>query len=272
MISINLTIHNKGFLLDRVLNGIKENTKSDFELICVLDGCEDDSRDILESFEEKNKNINMKILSAPNVFETKANNMAAFNSSGEYIIIIQDDMVITENAWDKRILKPFSAFEDIFAVTARTAHNWVYNKNSTNIFDKVPCDNSWSDILFHTDHAGEKELGREIFGIRDSVNRGPLAIRSDIFREFKGFDEAFCPQDMDDHDLAYRVRKATGLRCGCYPIGFLSDQNWGGTRENGSPKKWFLKANQKNTKLFWERHCDFIQKFGSKQNENRKLL
>ena len=38
----------KGWLLPRVLDGIKQNTTGSYELIVVLDGCTDDSENILK--------------------------------------------------------------------------------------------------------------------------------------------------------------------------------------------------------------------------------
>jgi hypothetical protein len=64
---------------------------------------------------------------------------------------------------------------------------------------------------------------------------------------------------MDDHDLMYRMHsKNLGKVCGCYWIDFESRDEWGGTRMNGSPAPWLLKANHKNMKIFYERHKDLI--------------
>lgn len=257
MISINLTIHNKDFLIQRVLESIRKFTKNDYEIVVVLDGCTDNSENLVIDFFEKNKNIQHKILKAPNVFETKSNNIAANNSLGEYIIIVQDDMIINEADWDERILKPF-IFNDVFAVTARTAHNWEVNKNSKHIHDNFDRDDSWSDVINHIDHANFQNLGRDTFGIRSCVNRGPLAIKKEIFDLMGGFDESFYPQDSDDHDFCYRTYKKTNMVCGCYPINYISHDEWGGTRDNGQTKKWMLKANQKNSKLLLNRHKDII--------------
>lgn len=274
MISINLTVHNKDFLIEKVLSSIYSNTIGPYEIVIVLDGCTDKSKDIVHSYHNSiNFNsliVPVKILEAPNVFETKANNIAAKNSIGDYIIIIQDDMIINERGWNERLLKPFKAFDDIFAVTARTAHNWELNPNSIHINEKEHRDDCWSDVLFHTNHAHKDNLGRNTFGVRDCVNRGPLAIRRDIFEKMGGFDEAFAPLQSDDHDFCYRTYKATGMRCGCYPIDYISKDEWGGTRENGKPKPWIFQADHKNSKILWERHKDLIKKLAI-GDENRRL-
>ncbi len=270
MTSLNLTIFNKEFLLERVLNAIKSNTIGDYELVCVLDGCEDGSESILNKFIQENAQISIKKLYADNVFETKANNLAAKNSSGDHIIIVQDDMVIDEHGWNERLLTPFKVFNDVFAVTARTAHNWQFNYNSLDVLYQGEPRAAWSDILNHIEHAQGENIGRDIFAVRDCVNRGPLAICKKTFDSVGGFDEIFSPQDMDDHDFCFRVMRETDKVCGCYPIRFISLNEWGGSRENGVQKPWALKANQKNTKIVWDRHYDLICR-KNRRLENRKI-
>ena len=268
LISINLTVHNKCLLLKECLEKIKINTVGHYEIIVVLDGCSDSSESILDSFISDNKNIAIKKLYAPNVFETKANNIAARNSNGEYIAIIQDDMLINEKGWNERMLKPFSAFDDVFSVTSRTSHNWIINPNSQHInLDQIP-DGIWSDILFHIDHADRNNTSREIFEIRDSSNRGPLMINHSDMEKMGYFDEIFSPQDMDDHDLHYRVKKELGKVTGLYWIDYISEDSWGGTRESGAVGQWLLNSNHKNQKIIYDRHKELL--IGGKK-ESRRL-
>ena len=57
------------------------------------------------------------------VFELKANNSGLKMVESDYVILVQDDMVIKEKNFDLRMLKPFQEFSDVFAVTSQTAHN-----------------------------------------------------------------------------------------------------------------------------------------------------
>ena len=107
---------------------------------------------------------------APNVFETKANNIGLREAVGDKVIIVQDDMIIKEFGWNMRMEKPFIAFDDVFAVTARTAHNWVKNPNSIHYGMKEDLDNCWCDVVLHTDHAQRENTPRDIFAVRNSVN------------------------------------------------------------------------------------------------------
>ena len=82
-----------------------------------------------------------------------------------------------------------------------------FNVNSQHQFLQEDLDYCWCDILIPTDIVGKENLDRQTFAIRDSVNRGPLLIRHDILESVDYLDESFAPQDMDDHDLCYRVYK-----------------------------------------------------------------
>ena len=256
MHSLILTVHNKGWLIGDVLERINKYTSGIYELIVVLDGCSDNSEEIVYS--KKNKFDKIKIFYTPDVFETQANNTGLKIAEGEYTIIIQDDMLINENAWNLRMQKPFDSFSDVFAVTSRTAHNWIFNPNTKHLGMKENLDNCWCDICTHTDHAERKNTPRDTFAVRCSVNRGPLMIKHLDLQKMNYLDEAFSPQDMDDHDLCYRMHEELGKVVGCYWVDVISEDAWGGTREAGQPAPWLLKAHHKNTKIFWERHKNQI--------------
>jgi len=265
MHSIILTVHNKDFLLSRVLESIKVNTTGLYELIVVLDGCTDKSQEIV--FKHSNLFDTIKIFETPDVFETKANNVGLRNSTGTYCTIVQDDMVINEKGWNERMEKPFS-FKDVFAVTARTAHNWEYNPNSIHINLKEDLDYCWCDILNHIQHADKNSLDRNTFGVRSAVNRGPLMINHDDLEKLNYLDESYAPLDMDDHDLCYRAKRDLNKVCGCYWIDVISEISWGGTRVNGSQAPWHLKSHHKNTKLFYNTHKEAINKPQIKEERN----
>lgn len=256
--SFILTVHNKGFLLPRVLESLKRYSSGSYELIIVLDGCTDNSIEIAHKFKMDNQFIDIKIIETPDVFETKANNAGLKLATGEIAIIIQDDMVVNESNWNIRLTNPFTTFNDVFAVTANCAHNWEINPNSKHIHTNINNGYEWSDILNHIDHANKTNTPRNIFRIRQCVNRGPLAINLADLKVLNYLDESFAPLDMDDHDLCFRMSETLGKVVGCYWIDYISEPNWGGTRIDGKPSQWSLTANQKNVRTVYERHKDKI--------------
>jgi len=261
--SIILTIHNQEEIVESVLEGIEDNTTGEYELLIVLDGCTDRTEELVDAY-LNNSTITSRvtILHADDVFETKANNIGLKEALGDYVIIVQDDMIIKEKDWNQRMRKPFQKFDDVFAVTARTAHNYQVNPNSKHMGMEEDLDDCWCDILSSCDGSNRQNTPRHIFSVRSTVNRGPLMINHEDLRKMDYLDETYSPQDMDDHDLMFRMHKKLGKVCGCYWIDFDSKPEWGGTRkETGAPAPWLLKAQHKNTKIFYERNKKEISEF-----------
>ncbi len=256
--TIILTIHNKDFLLPKSLTAIKEYTYWNYtDIIFVIDGCTDESFSMVHGFCMVNPQIKTTIIESPDVFETKANNIGCKASKADFVIIIQDDWIPAEYAWNNRILEPFRKWGDVFAVSGNCAHNWSVNPNSKGIDSE-----GWSDVLFHHDHANKTNTNRDTFYIRDCVNRGPLALNRTDLECMGYFDEdAIYLQDSDDHDLCFRMQKKLNKVVGFYAIDFISKSNWGGTRDNeGKMKQWALDCQIKNTQLVFDRHKDIMDR------------
>ena len=265
--SVVLTIHNKGWLLPRVLDGILKNTGGSYELIVVLDGCTDDSKQVLTQFLEK-VSIPRIIIETPDVFETLANNAGLGKASGDYCILVQDDMVIREKDWNLHLVRPAQVYQDVFAVSANAAHNWRYNKDNKQ--EKSPIvPNQWTDILNWSELVRGSTLQQGEFVIRDSVNRGPLLLRTSSLKKLNYLDPSFAPLDMDDHDLCYRAYSQLKQVSGCYKVDYLSDPKWGSTRVGGKISKIHAESQQKNAKIVWQRHRQLI--LGPKHDETRRL-
>jgi len=262
MQSIILTVNNKAWLIDQVIDAIYKYTVNPFELIIVLDGCTDNSEQVVKEHIKDNA----RIFYTPDVYETIANNVGLKNAVGEFVIIIQDDMIINELGWDARMRKPLDAFPDIFAVTARTAHSWQINYASSMINNYVPAEGQ--DLIIPIDLADkDRGLDRQTFAIRQSVNRGPLMIRHSDLKILNYLDESYAPFEMDDHDLCYRAQKVLGKYAGCYWVDYISELEWGGTRKPET-QPVLLRAANKNAKLLFDRHEDLIN---NRIIENRYL-
>jgi len=248
-ISIILTIHNKQALVRAVTTNILQRiSKHAKELIVIFDGCTDLS-ELAFDCAAKGAKIAVKKLHADNVFETKANNLGLKASNCDYSCIIQDDMVMKENDFDARLLKAALLFPDCFAISGRDAHN---------IKVESPTTVSYPDIVGWTTGAA-----RDMVFVGDVVNRGPLLLENDRLRQLDYFDEAFCPQNQDDHDLCLRAREK-GWRCGACVLDYLSPAEWGSSRK-GAGAGVITKAIAKNMVL--NRHGEFLKQ--PKTNEER---
>ena len=67
--SIILTVHNQGGMIDRILKGIEDNTEGDYELIVILDGCTDNSQEVVVDYLQNSEIENKTIINTDNIFE-----------------------------------------------------------------------------------------------------------------------------------------------------------------------------------------------------------
>lgn len=248
-----LTTHNKedliGSVCHGIINNISELTK---EIIVVFDGCIDNTEEIVKNILKDTK-INIKYVYTDDVFEVRANNSGLKEVTSDYVILIQDDMIIKEKNFDKRMLKPFISFNDVFAVTSQTAHN-----------------NQISNNTVITTESADRRLGypRDKFAIREIANRGPLMYDYKDLVKLNFFDEYFTPYSYDDHDISYRAYKELGKVSGLYWIDYDSDPSWGTTRV----KNQLLSAQShaRNSSIIINRHSDVLG--GKIKNEDRVLI
>ena len=251
MISIVLTVHNQEDLLPSVLEGIDRCSSLTKEVVLVFDGCTDRSKEKFYEWYKPHKFYHTVII-ADNIFETKANNLGLRYVTQPYAVIVQDDCAIKQNSWDKALLEPMLKWDNIFAVSGRNSHNIKLHNDIVDYYDVAG--------------SGTNLNNPNKFYIRAVVNRGPLLLRMNVAKELNYFDEVFCPQNGDDHDLCLRAYNL-GYICGCRPIDFRSDYSWGGTRKGNG--KWIADAINKNMKILRQRHLDFISK--DYPNEERDL-
>ena len=251
-ISCILTIHNKENLIERVCLGINNNlSELTKEIIVVLDGCTDRSEEIVRNI-LKNSNKNIEYVYTDDVFELKANNAGLKKVTTNYALLIQDDMVINENEFDKRMIKPFIEFSDVFAVTAQTSHN-----------------NRIINGILHTTDALDRRDGypRDNFGIREIANRGPLMYNYVEVVTLGFFDEHLAPNSYDDHDLSYKSYKNLNKVSGLYWIDYESRSEWGTGRQKN--QNIHQEAHVRNSRIIIDRYSDLLT--GIIKNEDREL-
>lgn len=255
-VSIILTIFNKEFLIEKVLRAIIENSSELVkEVVIVFDSCTDNSESIVRNIlTQISHRYNLVYAYIDQGFETKSNNLGLKSTTCDYSILFQDDMIINEKDYDKRLFKPFCQYNDVLAVTARSAHNDTLIKGSfchTDFFDK--------------DHGSPRGL----FGIRDVVNRGPLMVDMKKIQILNYFDEAFCPLTYDDHDLSLKAYINHGWVCGSFWTDFISNSEWGSTRQP-SCASIITEALKHGEQLILERYPEYL-KPENKHNEERKI-
>ena len=87
IVSLNLTVHNEESRLREELARLAHFTRGTYELVIVLDRCKDGRKAICTGFIPDHPRFKIKLLKAPNVFETKAKNLAALKSKRDPVEI-----------------------------------------------------------------------------------------------------------------------------------------------------------------------------------------
>ena len=262
--TIILTVHNKEKTISRVLGKLIKNTSSNtIKLIIILDGCNDETANRIEQFFVLNKSmIEVEIISTNDIWETRANNTGLKKVQTEFATIVQDDMLILQKNWDKKLLKNFHKYK-IFAVSGRAAHNFTFNKNNFEIVDVFGREYPFSNSNIFGRIIGKltailkpywlyKYLN--FFALRLVVNRGPLMLDMSKLKQLNFFDEEFAPFELDDVDLCCRAYKKFGLYSAANPI-FYVEIN-GSKKNNSFSQNMSQNSIVKNTKILINRHND----------------
>ena len=265
--TIILTVHNKEKTINKILKNLfKYTSKISVEIIIILDGCTDKTyKKVNEFFKFKNQLIKVRIIFTNDIWETKANNVALKEVKTEYATIVQDDMLIKQKNWDKKLINNFKKY-DLFAVSGRAAHDFRFVNDKfevINIFGR--------EYPFSSNDFFGKFVARilrilkfywiykffNFFDMRLVVNRGPLMLKMSKAKDLNFFDEEFAPFELDDIDLCCRAFKKFGLMSGANPIYYVE--------LNGSKKNNLISQNMsnkcilKNTKLLLKRHNDLVK-------------
>ena len=95
LITVYITNHNYGKYIDQAINSILEQSFQDFELIIIDDGSTDNSKSIIEKYEDYS---NIKVVYQNNKGLTVSNNIALNLAQGKFIVRLDADDYFTKDA------------------------------------------------------------------------------------------------------------------------------------------------------------------------------
>lgn len=239
-IDITISIFNQEEIIERVLFGIFSNTTTPFNLILVFDGCTDRTKPRALKYIKKArpKLLDEFILKdTPNLFELKANNECFKLAKTDYLVTVQDDMVIKDYGWERRLTFPLRKFDDVFAVTARVAEDLKSISSDNEVYE----------------NRMGLELGtlpRNIFAVRDVINRGPIAFKADYLRELNYLNERYAPGAKDDTEISLRAWIQKKWKVGAFYIKYLSKKEWSKVNASDSTMKAWESCRRNQNKIY----------------------
>lgn len=101
MISIIIPVYNAQAYIKTMLDGILGQSYNDWELILIVSKSKDESLEICQEYEQKNKNI--AVVAVESALPGEARNIGMQRATGEYIMFADADDIITE----KQVLSYF---------------------------------------------------------------------------------------------------------------------------------------------------------------------
>jgi len=266
-----ITIHNKQDLIGKVLEGIinsTSNTKFNVHILCVLDGCTDESEKIIDTY-VKSHGEKYKF---HKIYEDDVHELLSLNSAFKYIegldsspedllFLLQDDVILTEDNLNELIENLYFNIPKLGYVSFRCGMKTNLNPETGLLMEHTHTESTYG----HWKQLGEtffRELQDKQFAFYEIVIKSPTCIKKSILDEVGYFDEYLAPFGHDDLDLSIRLNKL-GYQNAVFGASFESKVDWGGTREEKNKEKDYHKKYsdiiQRNKIYLTNKHIDYYE-------------
>lgn len=150
LVTVIVPVYNQKSMIEIVIDAIFRSTYPYLEVIAVNDGSIDGTKEILDRLAKKYPAL--KVIHKENEGKRKAVATGFYNSHGNYLVLIDSDSVIDQNAIAE-IMKTFKADPEIGGVVGY-AKVWNASKN---ILTK--CQDVWYDYSFNIRKCAESYFG-----------------------------------------------------------------------------------------------------------------
>jgi glycosyltransferase involved in cell wall biosynthesis len=185
LISVNVTTYNRAHLLSRCLESVVNQTYDNLEIIVVDDCSTDNTREIVEQFQQKDNRIKY-YRHETNKGLANARNTAIIASNGEFIAIMDDDdewletdklfkqlAIFMQNSDNKKLALVCSSVR-LFSDKAKYIDKII--QKPTDLANKMLYGNG---LIYSPTVLIKKSVLEEIGGYDTSLKRG---VDSDVFR------------------------------------------------------------------------------------------
>ncbi len=218
----------------------EEFEKGKIELIIADNASGDDSIPVLEKEVKKYKHVKL-IANKENAGFAKGCNLGAASAQGEYLLFLNNDTVVK----DRGILDMAGYMESHSDVGILGGQ--LHNTNGTSQHSSGKFYTPFTTILLLLSLQKYVDKSPMVITRVDWVKGGLFMIKSDVFKELKGFDEHIFMY-TEDMELCYRASLA-GHKTYFYPdVHVLHD-------EQGSSNRSFAIVNiYKNLLYFYKKH------------------
>lgn len=202
-LSIIIPVYNNWNYTEKCLESVFRHTEDDtddFEVVVVDDNSKDGTFYHINEFRSKHENL-LYLRNEENLGFSGTCNRGAANASGEYLIFLNNDTIVTEQ-WAGQLLNTISANRDIWMAGARCLYPDGTLQHAGVAFPE--------HFRYHLGHIYRSAPG--CFPLANyekdyqCVTAACMIIRKEDFDELEGFDTAY-RNGFEDVDLCLRIIK-----------------------------------------------------------------
>lgn len=203
---IIISYNTKKITQDCLESIFKSLTKSsvNYEVIVVDNGSTDGSQTQISKFKDQNQNLKIKtIFNTKNIGFGPANNQAVKEAQGKYILFLNSDIIILDNAIEK-LLSFYKQNENKIHFLGGK----LFNKNmtpqaSTGPFYSLPV--IFAALFLKGDYWGLTRYSPDNLKKVDWISGACILTKKEYYKKLHGFDEGIFLY-MEEIDLLYRAR------------------------------------------------------------------
>jgi GT2 family glycosyltransferase len=225
----------------QTVESLLKYTHSDYELICVDNGSVDQTREYLEKLQKTEKHVRV-ILNEKNVGFAKANNQGMKIATGEYILLLNNDVILTEG-WLERMLVCVESDPLIGVVGPVTNHAVGQQVVEFPLDVDVPNVQKFACMQV-MQYAGYWFETHRIIGFC-------LLVKKEVIEKIGMLDERFGPGGFEDYDFCLRVKQA-GYRIMIMKDVFVYHMGGRGYSKNNLD---YDQLRHQNVQIFIEKWC-----------------
>ena len=206
LVSIIVLTYNSEKYIQDCLESIFVQTYKNLEILVIDSASTDGTRRVLGGFEGQQEGSLKIILNSENLGYAKGNNLGIKQSNGEYVVIINPDVVLNEN-FIQEIINAFEKNIKIGSVQAKILqlNNGVKTKIIDTVGFKFFKSGEINDLGQGEEDNGQYDNLQEIFGVNGVVPAYRRITLDNIRLKEEYFDEDFFMY-VEDFDLVWRMK------------------------------------------------------------------
>jgi len=240
-VSIIMLTFNQKETTIKCIESLKRNTEADYELIIVDNGSNDGTREYLNGIKKEQDNIKL-IFNEKNIGFAKANNQGIVLAEGEYILLLNNDVLLTKG-WLNRLIACAESDPEIGVVgpcTNKAVGQQVVDVQ-IEMEDQLIQKYAYMQLM---KNAGNWFETHRIIGFC-------MIIKKEVIERVGMLDERFGPGGFEDYDFCLRVKQAG------YKVMIASDvfiYHIGGQGYSNNDLD-YDKLRHQNVQIFIEKWC-----------------